>query len=265
MRSVAILLAVAGILGLAMPAAANTTGFYAVTNGLGYQGDIWNITDGTGPWATATPRVANLYLTVGLDGEYGNWNQLASSWSEHAVTNQNNSFVQLAGTATATGMTSAVGGWDPSLKVFTVTVTGTNAPYPWSRMWQADNGVAWGVTFTDYTYSFVATFANEAVLNDGWLLNNGAPTSIVGSFSGQFVVTADPNKVPISNGDLYGFSIGFNSTTLFPGLDPIDAYGNATQLYSEFGAAVPEPLTMLAVGSAVAGIGAYIRRRRAAA
>jgi hypothetical protein len=140
-----------------MASIASATGFYAITNELGYNasGTIWNITDNTGPWTTSSPRNAVLYTADSLpagflyEGSSISYNYLLSNWDEHSPSNQNNSFFQLAEEGNPS-VTSAVGGWDQTLKIFTCTISGQNAPYPWSRFWQPDNGVAWGVTLTEY-------------------------------------------------------------------------------------------------------------------
>ena len=176
------------------------TGFSVNTNELGYQGTVWNITDGTGPWETSTPRDANLYTVYGISG-YDNYNVLLSSWFEHLPSNQNDSFLQIAegvDYGNTLSITSATGGWDPTMTIFSVNVTGENSTYPYSRFWQPDNGVAWGVTFTNYSYSFTATFPDAAIIDDGFYVNASAPDSINGSFTGEFVVTYDVNKNPIS-------------------------------------------------------------------
>jgi hypothetical protein len=223
----------------------NAAGFYAITNEIGYQGTITNETDGTGPWTTSTPRDGYLYAMVDYPGFVNpNYNYLMSNWSDHAVSNTNNSFLQI-GEDGNPSVTSASGAWDSTLKVFTVAVSGADATYDssYSRFWQPDNGVAWGVTFIDYTYTFTATFAAAAALDtDGWISNTVAPDSITGSFTGHFVVTADVNKNPITDGDTYSFDIAFSKEMFVP-LDTLNAYGDPTSTYSAFGA-VPEPATM---------------------
>ena len=238
---------------------ASANGFYAATDQLGYQGTIWNITDGTGPWATSTPRDGALYVVVDAPQYWTNYNQLLSSWWEHSPSNQNNSFLQLSEDGNSS-VTSASGQWDATLKTFTVNISGQNAPYPWSRFWQPDNGVAWGVTFTDYSYAFTATFPTAAILDSyGFYVNSTAPDTIVGSFTGDFVVTYDINKNPITNGDTYGFNIDFNKAWFDPNGG---SYGPITP-YNEFGstAAVPEPATMLLLGSGLIGLAGYGRKK----
>jgi hypothetical protein len=251
------------VVALTASSMAAQTGFYAITNELGYQGTIWNITDGTGPWTTSTPRAGYLYAMVDYPGFVNpNYNYIMSNWSEHHISNQNDSFLQI-GEDGNPSVTSASGAWDSTQKVFTVTVSGQNATYDssYARFWQPDNGVAWGVTFTNYTYTFTATFAQAAAIDtDGWLSNTVAPDTIVGSFTGQFVVTDDPLKNPITNGDTYGFNIGF-SKAMFPGLDAVDAYGNQTSVMNNFGVAVPVPGAILLGGLGVSLVG-WLRRRR---
>ena len=251
---------------LMSPAMLSATGFYAITNEIGYRGTVWNETDATGSWTTSTPRDGYLYAMVNYPGVVNpNYNYLLSNWSGHGVSNQNDSFLQI-GEDGNPSVISASGAWDSTLKVFTVTVNGANATYASSssRFWQPDNGVAWGVTFTDYSYTFTATFATAAAIDtDGWLSNTEAPGSITGSFTGHFVVTADIDKNPITNGDTYGFNIGF-SKALFVPQDVLDSYGDPTVVMNYFGAPVPEPLTMIGLFAAVGGIGAYMRKRTAA-
>jgi hypothetical protein len=237
--------------------------FYAMTNEIGYQGTVWNETDGTGPWTTSTPRDGYLYAMVDYPGFVNpNYNYLMSNWSEHGLSNQNDSFLQIGENGNPS-VISASGAWDSTLTVFTTTVTGADATYAssYSRFWQPDNGVAWGVTFTDYTYTFTATFATPAALDtDGWISNTVAPDTITGSFTGHFVVTADVNKDPITDGDTYGFNIGFSKAMFVP-LDPIDAYGDPTSTMSYFGT-VPEPGTLALLGMGGLGLLAYAWRRR---
>jgi len=238
-------------------------GFYAETDGLGYAGTIWNVTQQQGPWSTNGPRDAALYLNSNIGGAYSNYNQLLSSWWEHNPSNQNDSFLQLDDPGNATVL-FASGSWDPTLTQFTVTVIGEDAPYPYSRMWQPDNGVAWGVAFTSYMYSFTATFPTAAVVEDGWLVNSSDASNVVGRFQGMFTVTDDVNKLPITNGDQYRFDIGFSSDLFDARVNGVDSTAGLITPYYYFGSEVPEPLTMLGVFAGVTGIGAYLRRRRAA-
>jgi hypothetical protein len=255
-----------GILLIANGLALGAVGFYAITNEIGYQGTVWNITDSTGPWTTSAPRDGYLYAMVGYPGFANpNYNYLMSNWQGHHTSNQNDSFLQIGENGNPS-VTSATGDWDSTRKVFTTTVTGANATYDssFSRFWQPDNGVAWGVTFTDYSYTFTATFASAAAIDsDGWLSNTVAPDTITGLFTGHFVVTADVDKNPISDGDTYGFSIAFSKDMYVP-QDLLDAYGDPTSVMNYFGAAVPEPATMVVWGLLGLVASVYAVRRRKA-
>ncbi len=232
-----------------------STTFFAATNDLGYIGLVWNNTDGTGPWLTSAPRNANIFVVNDAPTYSTNYNILASNWSEHSPSNQNDSFMQLYEDGSAS-VTSANGSWDATKTVFTVDVSGENAPYPYSRFWQPDTtgGVAWGVTFTDYTYHLVATFAAPAAVSGDFLMNTSDPISITGYFVGKFVVTYDEAKNPITDGDTYGFNITLNNAWA-------DTLTSGT-IYNEFGTVIPAPAAIL-LGSFGVGLVNWLRRKRA--
>jgi hypothetical protein len=263
MKKLVVFLMVVGLL-TAGSGMALATEFYGLTNQLGYQGTIWNITDNTGPWTTSIPRDAALYTVVNAPQIYTNYNCLLSNWSEHAVSNTNDSFFQL-GEAGNASVTSANGFWSADLKRFEMTVNGANLPYStgYSRFWQPDVGVAWGVTFTNYSYTFTATFPTAASLDGNGFYVNSNSNTIVGLFSGEFVVTSDVNKNPITNGDTYGFNIALSQAMLDP-LDLTDSYyGTLVVPYSEFGSTqvVPLPGTLVLLGSGLAGLAVWRKRR----
>lgn len=246
-------LIVAGLI-VASCGLALASGFYAATDQLGYQGTIWNITDSTGPWTTSTPRDAVLYTIVNAPQIDLDANYLLSNWYEHSVSNQDDSFFQLAEDPPLASVTSADGFWSNDLKTFNMTVTGSNLPYSTgsSRFWQPDNLVASPVTFTNYSYTFTATFPTAATLDGFGFYVNSNPDTIVGSFTGQFVVT----------GDTYGFDINLSKALLAP-LDAYNAFGDPVVPGSDFGSTeVPEPTSLLLLSTGMAGIGLAVWRRR---
>jgi hypothetical protein len=261
MKKLITICAVVMILAMSVPAMANGS-FLIDTNQFVYQGTVQNVTQGTGPWAFPTPRDGTAFFANNVPGWSSNYNAIQSNWYQHPLTNQNPGFFQINDGGT---VTSATASWtqNGSLWDFTATVTGANATYAnsYSRLWQPDAGMAWGGTFTDYTYTLTATGMTTIVDGDGWRINTVDPTGITGSFDATFVSTFDVNKNPITNGDTYVVHLDFDKA-YWDGTNWSDTYGGVNYgNYSTFGAPVPVPGAILLGGIGVSLVG-WLRRRR---
>jgi hypothetical protein len=139
---------------------------------------------------------------------------------------------------TGSTITAADGHWDSTLTVFTMSVTGHNVTCSnmMTEFWCPDIGKSMGVTIVDYAYLITATFATPALPYYGSYLNETNPQTLIGSFSGHFLVTNDPPYgTPIANGDTYGFDMAL-----------IKGQPNQNDTWS--GAQVPEPMTLVLLG-----------------
>ena len=267
------------LLTLATSGMAGVDEFLANSNQFGYQGTVYNATNdptGSNPWVfntTDTGRDATVYFTnnVPLAGyaEWGNYNQLLSNWYQHPASNQNHGFFQLSDCdnskatpgdplSTFSTVTSATGAWtqNGSSWDFTLTVTGTNADMhnAVARLWQPDRNIAYGGTYTTYTYTISAT-GMETQIIDGWRYNTTNPSGITGAFDGTFFPTQDVFRGPeVPAGDTYVVHLDFDKNLWDATNFDESVYGN----YSEFGAPIPEPVTLalLALG------GLLIRKRK---
>lgn len=260
---------------LAVAGTAQADSYFADSNQFGYQGNVRNLTQNTAPVAFATPRDGVVYFAQGVPGFATTYNAVQSNWYQHPGSNQNPGFFQINDGGT---VTSAVGGWTPngSLWDFNLTVTGANATYAnsYSRLWQPDAGMAWGGTFTSYSYTLTATGMTTMVDPDGWRFNTVDPTGITGSFDGTFVSTQAVygGASNLTDRDTYVVDLDFNKTywdgtgwsNTYGGVD----YGN----YSTFGAPslqdrnepIPEPVTMAGLLMGIGGLVGYARKRRKA-
>ena len=270
MKRFMMVLCVGLILAMTAIAQASIDNFIADSNQFGYSGTVTNVTQNTAPVAfNSTPRDATVYFVNGATATsgysaYNGYNAILSNWYQHPASNQNSGFFQLADESGVT-TTSASGGWTQNggLWDFTFTVSGANAPYPWSRLWQPDQGMAWGGTFNTYTYTITATGMTTYVAADGWRYNSTNPTGITGSFDGNFTSTQAVYGGPydLTGRDTYDVHLDLNKN-LFDSTNFNDlVYGYGDVQYSTFGAAVPEPATII-IWSLLGGLGLVFAWRK---
>lgn len=230
------------------------TDFLVDTNQFGYQGTVQNTTNpGTGPWLFPTPRDGTAFFANNVPGYTSNYNAIQSNWYQHPMTNQNPGFFQIndGGTVTSATATWTQNGatWD-----FTCTVTGANATYAnsYSRLWQPDQNMAWGGTFTEYTYTLTATGMSTAINVDGWRESTTDPTGITGSFDATFLSTQAVYKGPsdLTGRDTYVVSLVFDKA-YWDATGWSDTYGGVNYGNYSYFAAIPEPATMAILGLGV--------------
>lgn len=241
-------LLVTGILAVVAGSAA-ANGFYAAFENVDYRGKITNANQTV--WRTDAPKQANLQIVNGL-GQADRNHLVCTSFFNND--DRRKEFAFWLAEDGNPSVTSALGQWDDTQTHFTVMVTGQNAAYPMSQLWlptDDGNGVVRGGTFTQYAYRFTVEFADPAELVDGSLENSSNVANVTGYFSGTFVPTFELNQgqepTPINNGSPYQFCFSFGGSE-------VNASAGLV--------VVPEPLTILGVFGAVAGIGGYIRGRK---
>lgn len=236
---------------------AGATPFYAVTNQIGYSGTVTYIPIGESTpvvVSTSIPRDGYVYISNATGDES---NYFMSNWFEDPQSNVNDSFFQIWDNNGNTD-TSISGTWDSSFTEFNLSVTGGNANYAddYARAWMPDQSTAARGVWTDYTLTLTAS-GMTIVEDGGWYVNNTAPTSISGTFSGTFVsdvYTYTSGQTTFEN--TYQVELELNSN-LF---DDKDFTGSS---YNYFAAPVPEPSTIILMGIGLLGlVGIKTRKKK---
>lgn len=240
-------------------------------------GAVHTIPGFTASGTTYQGRDASVYVTFNAPeadtGGASNMTMFLTNWYSSAdgdddgasnPNNNDNGFVQLYDTTSASVL-SAAGGWtNDSYTTFQMKITGndsSNVAGGNDRLWDAPllNGSAadTGGTFGPYTLLLTAQFAPGVVTEEspGWYSTSDNPLSVTGSFSGTFANTGD--KAP----GLYSFDLDFlaGNWAGANGLDPGSSYFGA----SAATVAVPEPPAwgMFGLGVLLVGLAWGTRRR----
>ena len=246
------------ILLFSLAGTANATSFYAITNEVGYSGTVTYTAPGETDKTiiqTSLPRDAYIYVLMDND-TITEYNIFMSNWFDHSPSNVHDSFFQIYDEDADT-ITSASGEWNTSHTEFTMNISGGNASYDadWSRAWMPDQGIAGQGSWVDYELTLNAS-GMTAATDDGWWVNQTDPLTITGSFTGTFV----SKEMTYSNG--YESYVNTYEVELNLGSALFDNTDFTGDIINEFGAPVPEPMTMLLLGSGLVGLAGFRRKTR---
>ncbi len=222
-------------------------------------------------------RDLSLYIVDGVASYDDDQNIIMGSWwysTEGSAGwgntrgNSGSGFLQLYDTdsSTDTNIEMGFGGFDGTYYTeFDLSISGENADYPndYARFWVDFQGSGADVVeYHSYQLDLTAT-GLQGVVNGTLVEASNHPTGVTGTYSGLFENVSTSHT---QNNGFYTFDLTLDMDNWAwanrADLDPYEFSGSYFAAPAE--AVVPEPITLSAVGMAMAGLGGYIRRRRRA-
>jgi hypothetical protein len=246
----------------------------------GSMDDALSQTNAVGTYAIGN-RDLSLYVVDDLSSYDADANIVMGSWWYSTAGsagwgntrgNSGRGFLQLYDADGSTDSLLAMGfhGFDGThYTQFSMLLSGQGADYgnDYARFWiDYQGGGSDQVIFHQYALAMTAGGLEGTDDGSGLIQSSNQPTSVTGSFTGIFEnVSTSYNE----NNGFYAFELDLDMTNwAWENQSQLDPYAFADSYFAAPAGnplpVVPEPMTMLAFGSAVAGLGGYIRRRRRA-